>query len=77
MTQEQQVLEYIEKHGSIDAWQAMRELHIMRLASRVHDLKEAGVPIVGVMKTRVAKDGTVKRWKEYSLDPNTRRAVGA
>jgi hypothetical protein len=55
----------------------MNDLRIMRLASRIHDLKEAGVPIVGIMQSRVAYDGSIVRWKEYYIDTNTRRAVGA
>ena len=77
MKQTDMILDYISKHGSIDAWRAMRDLRIMRLASRIHDLKEAGVPIIGVMKEHISHDGTVKRWKEYYIDSNSRRAVGA
>lgn len=67
MTQNEQVLSYIRQHGSIDAWRAMRDLRIMRLASRVHDLREAGFQITGTMKEHVAHDGSVKRWKEYYI----------
>lgn len=77
MTQCEQVLDYIKQNGSIDAWRAMNDLRIMRLASRIHDLKEAGVPIVGIMQSRVAYDGSIVRWKEYYIDTNTRRTVGA
>ena len=77
MTQEQMIIDYIAKNGSIDAWRAMSDLRIMRLASRIHDMKSAGVPIVGVMKEHVSRDGKTKRWKEYYLDTNSRRAVGA
>jgi hypothetical protein len=77
MTQCEQVLEYIKENGSIDAWRAMHDLHIMRLASRIHELKEAGVPIIGIMQSRVAYDGSVVRWKEYYIDSNSRRTVGA
>ena len=67
MKQTQKVLEYIERHGSIDAWRAMNELGIMRLASRIADLKADGVPITKVMKSKRGADGTVTCWAEYSL----------
>ena len=65
--QAQIVLEYIQKNGTIDAWRAMNELHIMRLASRISDLKADGVPIVRNMKTKRNEDGTTTCWAEYSI----------
>lgn len=66
-TQTQRVLDYIEKHGSIDGWRAMNELGIMRLAARIADLKAAGYHIARNMKSRKNDDGTVTCWAEYSL----------
>lgn len=65
--QTQKVLEYIETHGSIDAWRAMNELGIMRLASRISDLKAEGVPIAKNMKHKRNEDGSSTCWAEYSL----------
>ena len=65
--QTQRVLDYIEKHGSIDGWRAMNELGIMRLAARIADLKAAGYHITKNMKSRKNADGTVTCWAEYSL----------
>ena len=65
--QTQKVLEYIKEHGSIDQWQAMTELRIMRLGARIWDLKAEGVPIVSATKTKTSEDGTTTRWAEYSL----------
>lgn len=42
MTQNEKVLEYMRQHGSITALEAKDELHIMRLASRISDLKGMG-----------------------------------
>lgn len=42
MTQEQRVVNYIHQFGSITALEAMRDLGIYRLASRICDLKEGG-----------------------------------
>lgn len=65
--QAQKVLEYMETHGSINAWIAMNELGIMRLASRISDLKAEGVPITKNMKHRKNFDGSSTCWAEYSL----------
>ena len=67
MKQTEKVLEYIEKNGSIDAWRAMNELGIMRLASRIADLKAEGIPIVTILRHKVNEDGSYTRWAEYRL----------
>jgi hypothetical protein len=66
-TQTQKVLEYIQTHGSIDGWRAVNELHIMRLAARISDLKALGIPIAKTMKTRRNEDGSFTSWAEYSI----------
>lgn len=45
-TQTQRVLEYIRQFGSITAFEAVRDLGVMRLAARVSDLKKAGYDII-------------------------------
>ena len=45
MTQCEKILRHMEKYGSITSLEAMQEYGIMRLASRVSDLKKAGIPI--------------------------------
>lgn len=40
-----QVLRYIEQHGSITSLEAVEDLRILRLASRIKDLKDLGYPI--------------------------------
>ena len=62
-TQCKMILDYLEAHGSITAWEAMEKLHIMRLASRIHDLRKMGHNIVGAM----VKNAEGKRWKVYRI----------
>lgn len=50
MTQCERILDYIDRHGSISQTEAKDELGIMRLASRVHDLKRMGYPIIREME---------------------------
>lgn len=42
MTQEQKILKYITDYGSISPLEAFRDLGIMRLSARIHDLESAG-----------------------------------
>jgi len=45
MTQNEAVLDYMAKHGSITPREAMVELGIMRLAARIYDLETEGYVI--------------------------------
>ena len=66
-TQAERVLAYIDKYGSITQFEAMQDLGVMRLASRISDLKKKGYPIkseVVAVKNRFEEDCYIKR---YSL----------
>lgn len=66
-TQAERVLAYIEEFGSITQYEALKDLGVMRLASRISDLKKQGVPIRGEIisvKNRFNEDCYIKR---YSL----------
>ena len=45
MTQNDRIIRYMTIHGSITAIEALNELGIMRLASRISDLKSQGYAI--------------------------------
>ena len=64
MTQNEQVLAYIERHGSIDPLRALNELGVMRLAARIANLRAMGHNIVTETKRKKTPDG-VKSWAEY------------
>ena len=69
-TQAERVLEYIEKFGGITQYEALQDLGVMRLASRISDLKKLGYPIKGevvTIKNRFEENCYVKR---YSLGDN-------
>lgn len=66
-TQAQRVLEYIEKFGSITQHEAMIDLGIARLASRIWDLREDGYNITGEMVTVKNRLGENCRIKRYSM----------
>lgn len=66
-TQAQRVLDYMERFGSITQLEALRDLGVMRLASRISDLKKQGYVIrseTESVKNRFDEKCSIKR---YSL----------
>lgn len=65
-TQNQRILDYINEFGSITQLEAIRDLGVMRLASRVSDMKKKGYDIVGdtvAVKNRFGESCHVKRYR--------------
>lgn len=70
-TQAERVLWYIREHGSITQIEALNKLGVMRLASRVSDLRRQGFKITGKMvtvKNRWGEDCHVKQYSEGATD---------
>lgn len=68
VTQLQRILNYMETFGSITAFDAFRDLGIMRLAARISDLRKRGYVIKSetiTVKNRFDEDCCIK---EYSLE---------
>lgn len=66
-TQTEKVLSYIREFGSITQYEAMMDLGVMRLASRISDLKKEGYHITGKMeavKNRYGENCYIKRYSE-------------
>jgi hypothetical protein len=66
-TQQQRVLAYMEDFGSITQKEALADLGVMRLASRISDLKKAGYPIIGSVEVVKNRYGEKCRIKRYSI----------
>ena len=64
VSQNNKILEYMENYGSITSREAMMRLNVMRLASRICDLKKKGDPIVTDLET--SANGA--RYARYSLE---------
>lgn len=65
-TQNEKILAYIERFGSITQLEALRDLGVMRLASRISDLRKQGYNIVSeiiTVKNRFEEKCHVKRYK--------------
>ena len=66
-TQTEDLYDYLKENGSITQMKALRELGIMRLASRISDLRRQGVPISKEMITVKAKNGRKASVARYTL----------
>ena len=67
-TQTEDLYDYLKENGSITQMKALRELGIMRLASRISDLRRQGVPISTEMITVKAKNGRKASVARYRLE---------
>lgn len=66
-TQAQRVLDYIDEFGSITQLEALNDLGVMRLASRISDLKKQGYPITSNVEAVKNRYGERCHIKRYSL----------
>lgn len=67
-TQTERVLWYMREFGSIDQAQALKDLGVMRLASRITDLRSRGFNVKKTMKKVVNRYGEACNVAEYSLE---------
>jgi len=75
MTQNERIIRHLTDYGSITQGEALQEYGIMRLASRVNDLRRDGVPIVTEVVEGRNRYGEKTRFARYSL--RLRRSEGA
>lgn len=66
-TQNQRILDYMERHGSITQIEALNACSVMRLASRISDLRRKGHPIESQMVKVTNKYGETCRVKRYYM----------
>ena len=64
LTQCDRILRHLKDHGSITSLEAMSEYGIMRLASRINDLKGMGYPI---LSERVTGKNRYNETTSYSI----------
>lgn len=65
-SQNERILDYMDKHGSITQIEAMNKLGVMRLASRISDLRRLGYPIESraeAVKNRYGEKCHIKRYR--------------
>lgn len=67
MTQCERIIRHLEDYGSITSATAMEEYGIMRLASRISDLKKQGVSIKTEIVSGKNRYGERTSYARYSL----------
>lgn len=70
-TQAELILEYIDEFGSITPLEAIRDLGVYRLASRISDLRKKGYPIETKMETVLNRRGKKSNIARYSFGGET------
>lgn len=66
-TQCELIVDYIREHGSISNLEAITELSVGRLASRIYDLKKAEIPVYGKTVKEKNKNGRFVTYTRYYL----------
>lgn len=67
-TQCELILAYIAEFGSITPLEAMRDLGVYRLASRISEMKKRGYHIKSEWAAVKTRRGTTSRIKRYSIE---------
>lgn len=68
MSQSERILKYMEDFGSITQIEALNDLGVMRLASRISDLKKLGYPIISEVEAVKNRYGEKCYIKRYSME---------
>ena len=66
-TQCDRIVRHLQDHGSISSIEAIGEYGILRLASRINDLKAKGYRIVSETKTGKNRYGETTHYSVYRL----------
>ena len=75
-TQNDRILDYIDQFGSITQYDALRDLGVMRLASRISDLKRLGYPIISTIEPVKNRFGETCHIKRYRIGDGNEKIHG-
>ena len=67
MTQQQRIVQYMRRYGSITPMEAFLDLGITKLATRIGEISRGGKPISKQMETSVNRYGEQVRYMRYRL----------
>ena len=68
MTQNDMILNYLRRHKSISQREAINDLGVFRLASRIFELKKAGICINTAYETVMIRNGEKTQIARYFLN---------
>lgn len=63
----ERIVKYLNDFGTITQFEALRDLGIMRLASRISEIKKSGIKICGEKIEVKNRYGEICRIKKYKL----------
>lgn len=66
-TQCEKILRHLKDYGSITSLEAVKEYGIMRLASRINDLRAQGIAIVSEVESGKNRYGETTHYAVYRL----------
>lgn len=70
LSQNNEVLIYLQQHGSITPMDAEREFACRRLGARIYELKQQGHDIRAVRETRANRFGRKVTYARYFMEPH-------
>lgn len=68
LTQNDRIMRHLQEYGSITQAEAIQEYGIMRLASRISDLRKEGIKIKRHMETGRNRYGEKTAYARYELE---------
>lgn len=74
-TQCERIIQYMQDFGSITSAEAMTELGVYRLASRINDLKRRGYLIKKETAKAKNRYGETTHFARYSLEETTQKTL--
>lgn len=70
LSQNNEVLIYLQQHGSITPMEAEKEFACRRLGARIYDLRRNGHDIRTIPETRKNRFGKPVTYARYSMEPH-------
>lgn len=70
ITQEQMVLEYLQKHKQITSWEAFIRFGITRISAKIYNLRKLGYNISTTYETKKNRYGVMVTYGIYKLEGN-------
>lgn len=67
ITQCDRILRHLNDYGSISSLEAMQEYSILRLASRINDLRNRGIKIISITEKSKNRYGETIHYSVYML----------
>ena len=67
ITQCDRILRHLNDYGSITSLEAMQEYSILRLASRINDLRNRGINIISITEKSKNRYGETVHYSVYML----------